>query len=56
MQNDSYKFPMSVFDRSDMNRKLFPIALALLSRETANDVLAFHKAFHKGFSSFWYKF
>ena len=34
-------FPLSVFGRSDMNRKFFPIALALLSRETADDILAF---------------
>ena len=35
------KFPLSVLGRSDMNRKFFPIALALLSRETADDILAF---------------
>ena len=34
-------FPLSVFGRSDMNRKFFPIALALLSHETADDILAF---------------
>ena len=40
-------FPLSVFGRSDLNRKFFPIALALLSRETADDILAFLLAITK---------
>ena len=40
-------FPLSVFGRSDMNRKFFPIALAILSREKADDILAFLLAITK---------
>ena len=30
--------PLSIFGRTDMNRKFFPIALALVSRETAEEL------------------
>ena len=40
-------FPLSVFGRSDLNRKFHPIALALLSRETAENILAFLLAITK---------
>ena len=40
-------FPLSVFGRSDINRIFFPIALALMSQEKADDILAFLRAITK---------
>ena len=35
-------FRLHGFGRSDLNRKKIPIALPLLSRETAENILAFY--------------